>query len=473
MRFRLVVGGSRKRAQVDPKRVVIHLAWLWKIVGMGRVLGSHRLVASIETKGIGTSLGVRVACNPEKYLGLSTMVGRHKKEAFASFKDRFIKCIESCSVHQLSLGVYGGLSFMDLAKFNIALLAKQGWRLVMKSNYLFARVMKVKYYPKSDFMSASSAVLINMESTTWNLETLRKFLNRILAIPVAEVDLRDERVWRVEEIAGGELLSSQSYNGGACEPHFSKCLAVGVGIDVSPGIQGQNWKIWLANLFVSRGEDQCKWLAIVFWAVWHHRNKVYHQGERQSIVGLVTFVKAYYTESTHTETTTTSISQNDMVWILSMINVVKCNFDAAFNMCLLSSVTGRIFRDNEGYILAACTYPNNFVADATTAEVRACVQAVTVAKELGFWRLVVEGDSLTVFKKVRSLDEDRSSIFVIIKEIKERVQRFEEFTCRFVGRSEMACKDSDSSFLQESIVYVEGKGSMEKDDGSSDAVEAC
>lgn len=44
-------------------------------------------------------------------------------------------------------------------------------------------------------------------------------------------------------------------------------------------------------------------------------------------------------------------------------------------------------------------YPNNFVADATTTEAKACLHAVTVAEELGFQRLVVEGDPLTVVKK--------------------------------------------------------------------------
>ncbi|MBA0847506.1 hypothetical protein Goshw_018920 [Gossypium schwendimanii] len=40
-------------------------------------------------------------------------------------------------------------------------------------------------------------------------------------------------------------------------------------------------------------------------------------------------------------------------------------------------------------------------------------------------------------------------------------------------RAEATDEKDRSSFLQESIVYVEGKGSMEKDDGNSDAVEAC
>lgn len=84
--------------------------------------------------------------------------------------------------------------------------------------------------------------------------------------------------------------------------------------------------------------------------------------------------------------------------------------------------------------MAPCTYLNNFMADSTTVEVRACLQVVTVAEELGFWGLVVKGDPLTVVKKVWPLGEERSSIAVIVKEIMERVQRFEELTFRFGGR---------------------------------------
>ncbi|KAH1106956.1 hypothetical protein J1N35_010724 [Gossypium stocksii] len=40
---------------------------------------------------IGGYLGVRVSNNPEKYLGLPTMVGRRKKWAFIELKERFIQ----------------------------------------------------------------------------------------------------------------------------------------------------------------------------------------------------------------------------------------------------------------------------------------------------------------------------------------------------------------------------------------------
>ncbi|KAA3462939.1 reverse transcriptase [Gossypium australe] len=40
-------------------------------------------------------LGVRVSSNLEKYLGLLTLIGRSKKEAFVTFKERELKCAAS------------------------------------------------------------------------------------------------------------------------------------------------------------------------------------------------------------------------------------------------------------------------------------------------------------------------------------------------------------------------------------------
>ena len=47
------------------------------------------------------------------------------------------------------------MSFQDLKEFNIALLAKQGWRLQTYSNSLFYQVCKAKYFPHGDFLNAS------------------------------------------------------------------------------------------------------------------------------------------------------------------------------------------------------------------------------------------------------------------------------------------------------------------------------
>jgi hypothetical protein len=48
----------------------------------------------------------------------------------------------------------GGLGFRDLELFNLAMLAKQGWRLIQNLESLVARIMKAKYYPNSNFLDA-------------------------------------------------------------------------------------------------------------------------------------------------------------------------------------------------------------------------------------------------------------------------------------------------------------------------------
>lgn len=48
----------------------------------------------------------------------------------------------------------GGLGFKNLRSFNIAMLAKQAWRLVSNTNSLVARLMRARYFPRSDFLNA-------------------------------------------------------------------------------------------------------------------------------------------------------------------------------------------------------------------------------------------------------------------------------------------------------------------------------
>ena len=48
----------------------------------------------------------------------------------------------------------GGLGFRELRSFNLALLAKKGWRLQTNSNSLFNRVYKAKYFPHCSFAEA-------------------------------------------------------------------------------------------------------------------------------------------------------------------------------------------------------------------------------------------------------------------------------------------------------------------------------
>ena len=48
----------------------------------------------------------------------------------------------------------GGLGFRDLELFNLAMFAKQGWRLIKNLESFVARIMKAKYYPNTNFLEA-------------------------------------------------------------------------------------------------------------------------------------------------------------------------------------------------------------------------------------------------------------------------------------------------------------------------------
>ncbi|MBA0802995.1 hypothetical protein Gohar_013247 [Gossypium harknessii] len=60
--------------------------------------------------------------------------------------------------------------------------------------------------------------------------------------------------------------------------------------------------------------------------------------------------------------------------------------------------------------MASCTYLWKNIPDPTTAEARASFKAVSFAKELGFRDVCVEGDALTVIRKLKSAEKDRSTV---------------------------------------------------------------
>lgn len=84
--------------------------------------------------------------------------------------------------------------------------------------------------------------------------------------------------------------------------------------------------------------------------------------------------------------------------------------------------------------MGACTYPVCNVRDPTTAEAYACLHGVRFASELGFSKITVEGDSLTVLKKLRNSEADRSIIGGLIDEIKERSRAFSSIEFRHIPR---------------------------------------
>ncbi|KAK8628230.1 hypothetical protein V6N13_063940 [Hibiscus sabdariffa] len=122
------------------------------------------------------------------------------------------------------------------------------------------------------------------------------------------------------------------------------------------------------------------------------------------------------------------------VWSPPAANIIKLNFDAHFISAVNKSILGIVARNSLGQIMAACAYPHTSVADPFIAEAKACEMVVSFAIDLGFIQIQVEGDSLSIIKKLNSTIADKSVISWIVNDINSMRDFFEFITFANVGR---------------------------------------
>ena len=68
----------------------------------------------------------------------------------------------------------GGMGFRNFQAFNLAMLAKQGWRLLSNPDSLCAKVFKVRYYPNGDVLNSKLGCSYTWRSIFKGLEVIRK-----------------------------------------------------------------------------------------------------------------------------------------------------------------------------------------------------------------------------------------------------------------------------------------------------------
>jgi len=104
--------------------------------------------------------------------------------------------------------------------------------------------------------------------------------------------------------------------------------------------------------------------------------------------------------------------------------ILKANWDVAVKAQEGQVGVGIIVRDYEGYVLAARSTTFFLTIDPTMAEAWAALQAVLSCKELGFFYICFEGDSLQVVKEC-SIDLGNMSRYGhILDGIKSGLQSF-------------------------------------------------
>ncbi|XVF30550.1 hypothetical protein REPUB_Repub16aG0067600 [Reevesia pubescens] len=82
------------------------------------------------------------------------------------------------------------------------------------------------------------------------------------------------------------------------------------------------------------------------------------------------------------------------------------------------------FRDWEGAVIGACALKIQHVMDAFAIEAMRATKAPEFAKNLGLPKVILEGDALSIIKKLSAADPDFSPIGPIVDEAKAMMHQF-------------------------------------------------
>lgn len=166
------------------------------------------------------------------------------------------------------------------------------------------------------------------------------------------------------------------------------------------------------------------------------RNRLVHYGVRKTVNELVGFIFGYLHEIEE-------ISPVRVITVHSATDLeippdpgfIKINFDSSYNAKTHSAISGILAQNHLGQIMEACTYPVDHVAYAFIAEAWAWEQAVRFAIDMGFRKVQMEGDSLTVIKRLNSYIKNKSVLSPIVGHIKDYLSFFYNITLLHIRRN--------------------------------------
>ena len=122
-----------------------------------------------------------------------------------------------------------------------------------------------------------------------------------------------------------------------------------------------------------------------------------------------------------------------------------------------------VIRDNNGVVMASCSEKIHQAYKPDEVEALAALKAVTFARELGFQRATLEGDSLGQIKALKSTECSLSPIGLLVDDVKRVANSFERLLYSHVKRNDNrvahslaknALRISDFQVWMEDVVYI-------------------
>ncbi|XP_042969200.1 uncharacterized protein LOC122301912 [Carya illinoinensis] len=133
----------------------------------------------------------------------------------------------------------GGLGFRQLEDFNLVMLAKQGWRMLMDPTSLVARIFKDKYFKNVSLLEATLVKILQAEdrvcelidksSRRWKVDLVRQIFENdeadlILSLPLSPVEAKDKLIWGYSKGKFSRLEIGVVIRDGEDEVFATKCV---------------------------------------------------------------------------------------------------------------------------------------------------------------------------------------------------------------------------------------------------------
>ncbi|GAU20068.1 hypothetical protein TSUD_381600 [Trifolium subterraneum] len=430
---------------------------------------------------INNILGVVESMGHGKYLGLPSMIGRDKKSIFSFIKDRIWKKIQNWNSRSLSragkevlikavaqaipsycmssflilttLGEEiermmnsfywnmkknggrginwlrwdkmtvskdnGGLNFHILEGFNLAMLGKQGWKLITNSSSLLTRILKAKYFPRSSFLDANIG---HNPSYTWrSIQSTIHLLTLGYRWKIG--DGSNINVWTDPWIGSRtNMCPSTAPNGNYVDLHVSHLFDSAL----------NTWNYTLLNTVFNTQDiaDICKiplharapqsvvWKAssdggkslaksrasIPSKRIWRARNECIWENKQANPVASCRLAFDLIRDFNwcHNMLNADHMPTHVHTWEKPPVNWLKCNVDGAIFMTEGKFGIGICFRDSSGSFVQAHTMTFPFEVTAVECEATAMKLALALALSNGFERVLFESDCQQVVNALRN-----------------------------------------------------------------------
>ena len=230
----LMVGGKSKVStfkELQERVTKKVMGWKEKNISKaGREVLIKKVAQAIPTYSMSIFKIPRVFCDGMNSILAKYWWGQTRNER----KIRWINWARLCTPKDR-----GGIGFRDIHAFNLAMLAKQAWRLIHGTHSLFYRVYKARYFPTCSFMEAE---LRSNPSYVWR------------SLLYARELLREGSIW---SIGDGRTVGIQSHKWLPHPPKFQECVDLSLKVNDFINTHTNQWdRAKVNSWFLPQSRDE-------------------------------------------------------------------------------------------------------------------------------------------------------------------------------------------------------------------------